>query len=117
MALHILFSETPWLSYGPFNLVLGGILFGILITVVPGLRYYRRLRFRQKHLNHKLNFYKLLLDAASEPLCWWQNPSEPIQCTQAIVELLGMDSNQPIYIQDIINQFVSEDAHKVDYKP
>ena len=106
-----------WISIDeiePLLIALAGIVIGVLIVAVPVMRYIHKLRTRVYLLKDKHILYKILIDSAVESRCWWPKSGGNLECSYNMIEMLGLDPVNPIHIQDVINQFVADDAYKLD---
>lgn len=98
----------------PLLIALAGIAIGIFLATIPIFRYIQKLRTRVYLLKDKHVLYKILNDSAVESRCWWPKSGGTFECSYNLIELLGLDPVNKIFIQDIINQFVADDAYRLD---
>ncbi|MBX3487498.1 MAG: PAS-domain containing protein [Candidatus Paracaedibacteraceae bacterium] len=106
-----------WISIDeiePLIIALAGIIIGALFVAVLAFRYIQKLRTRVYLLKDRHVLYKILIDSAVESRCWWPKNGGNLECSYNLIELLGLDPVNHIFIQDIINQFVADDAYKLD---
>lgn len=98
----------------PLLIALAGIAIGIFLATIPMFKYIQKLRTKVYLLKDKHVLYKILIDSAVESRCWWPKSGGTFECSYNLIELLGLDPVNKIFIQDIINQFVADDAYKLD---
>jgi signal transduction histidine kinase len=106
-----------WISIDeiePLIIAISGIIVGALIIAVPMTKYIHKLRTRVFLLRDKHILYKILIDSAVESRCWWPKKGGHLECSYNLIEMLGLDPINPINLQDITNQFVADDAYKLD---
>lgn len=87
---------------------------GMLMVGIPFIQKWRSLRWQLNQLKVQQETHRALLDVANEARCWWQEESQPVEATPSMVYLLGLNSDQPIYLQDIVNQLIIEDAFRLN---
>lgn len=98
------------------NSILAATFFtmGILLMGIPTLRYIYYLKKKNTLLKKQQTIHKTLLDTSVESKCWWDNHSTLLDCSSSLIHLLGLNSEQPVYVQDIVNQFKASDAYKLN---
>ncbi|WP_198022274.1 PAS domain-containing sensor histidine kinase [Candidatus Odyssella acanthamoebae] len=84
------------------------------IVTVPMLRYISRLKHKVYLLQDRHYLYKILIDGAVESRCWWPKEGGALDYSYSLISLMGLDPQQPVFLQDIINQFTADDAYKLD---
>lgn len=114
MALYSVIASID-LSVLPLpGLLGGGVALGASLMAILFVRKLRHLRRHIGQLKHEQTALKAVLDTADEARCWWEDETKPLETTYGVICLLALDSDQPIFLQDIINQFKSEDAFKLN---
>ena len=78
---------------------------GCILIGVPTLRYIYHLHKKNTLLKRQQIIYKTLIDTSVESKCWWNHNSITLDCSSSLIHLLGLNSEQPVHIQDLINQF------------
>ncbi|MBW8309267.1 MAG: PAS-domain containing protein [Candidatus Paracaedibacteraceae bacterium] len=87
---------------------------GMAMVAVPMLRHISRLKHKVHLLQDRHYLYKILIDGAVESRCWWPKEGGTLDYSYSLISLMGLDPQQPVSLQDIINQFTADDAYKLD---
>lgn len=113
MALHSVIASINLSSFTLPQVVVGSMMLGGIIAAIPLIGRWRSLKRQVVQLNLQQSTLKAILDAAEEAHCWWQDDTQALNTTYGVICLLGLNSDQPIYLQDIINQFTAPDAFRL----
>lgn len=114
MALYSVMTSIDLSIYSLPQLISGAMTLGATIIATPLLLKWRNLSRQLDLLTSQQITLKTILETANEARCWWQQDADPVETTYGTIHLLGLNSDQPIYVQDIINQFSTEDAFKLN---
>lgn len=98
------------------NTILAATFFamGSLLIGIPAIRYIYHLHKNNRSLKKQQIIHKTLIDTSVESKCWWTTHSVMLDCSNSLIHLLGLNSDQPVHIQDVINQFSGADAYKLN---
>ncbi len=114
MALYSVMTSIDLSAFSISELVTGSMSLAATLVAIPLIYKWRSLVLHINHLKNQQMTLKTILDAGNEAQCWWQDEKMPIETTYPMIRLLGLNRDQPIYIQDIINQFSTDDAFKLN---
>ncbi|WP_052046197.1 PAS domain-containing sensor histidine kinase [Candidatus Paracaedibacter symbiosus] len=114
MALYSVIASIDLSVLSLSQLISGSMTVGAAVVATPLIRKWRQLRRDIDQLKGEQTTLKTILDTANEARCWWQDETQAVETTYGIIHLLGLNSDQPIFLQDIINQFASQDAFKLN---
>lgn len=114
----ILDNILYWISLDEYEPLLLALIFlglGMIIAVIPAVQYIRKLKNKANLLKDRQYVYKVLIDGAAESRCWWPPTEEKsLEYSYSLISLMGLDPQQPVSLQDIVNQFSADDAYKID---
>lgn len=113
MALYSVLASIDLSSFTLPQVVVGSMMMGAAIAATPLIAKWRALKRQAEQLIFQQTTLKTILDTAEEAHCWWQDDAQALKTTYGVICLLGLNSDQPIYLQDIINQFATPDAFKL----
>lgn len=113
MALYSVIASIDLNTFTLPQLIGGSMLVSATIVAIPLIRKWRTLKRQIEQLSIQQTTLKTILDTADEAHCWWQDDTQALKATYGVICLLGLNSDQPIYLQDIINQFAIQDAFKL----
>lgn len=114
MALYSVMTSIDLSVFSVPQLISGAMTLGATIVSIPLIFKWRDLKRRLDALSSQKIILKTILDTANEARCWWQEDTEPVETTYGVICLLGLNGDQPIFVQDLINQFSTEDAFKLN---
>lgn len=113
MLFEFILHYTDLQTWDSHWLALICFILGVLIVGIPLLKYVISLRRIKNNLLLQKVIQKKLIDNSVESKCWWNKASLNLECSSNLVKLLELNSDQPVYIQDLVNQFDLSDAMKL----